>query len=85
MQIQIDEMLSQPVLAAGESREVMEAFRMFAHDPGWQRRMREGVEANLTAEAAVKRAHDQTRARFEQVPDPTSARACRTWMIWRTA
>lgn len=70
VQTQIDEMLAQPVLAAGESREVMEAFRMFAHDPGWQRRMREGVEANLTAEAAVKRAHDQTRARFEQVPDP---------------
>jgi len=70
VQTQIDEMLAQPVLAAGESREVMEAFRMFAHDPGWQRRMREGVESNLTAEAAVKRAHDQTRARFEQVPDP---------------
>ncbi|WP_417513043.1 phosphoenolpyruvate--protein phosphotransferase [Minwuia sp.] len=70
VQAQIDEMLSQPVLAAGESREVMQAFRMFAHDPGWQRRMREGVSANLTAEAAVKRAHDQTRARFQQVPDP---------------
>lgn len=70
VQNQIEEMLSQPVLAAGESREVMEAFRMFAHDPGWQRRMREGVESNLTAEAAVKRAYDQTRARFEQVPDP---------------
>lgn len=70
VQEQIDEMLAQPVLAAGESREVMEAFRMFAHDPGWQRRMREGVEANLTAEAAVKRAHDHTKARFEQMPDP---------------
>ena len=70
IQSQIDEMLSQPVLAAGESREVMEAFRMFAHDPGWQRRMREAVEAGLTAQAAVKRIHDQTRARFRQVPDP---------------
>ncbi|WP_416898149.1 MAG: phosphoenolpyruvate--protein phosphotransferase [Minwuia sp.] len=70
VQIQIDEMLAQPVLAAGESRDVMEAFRMFAHDPGWQRRMREGVESSLTAEAAVKRAHDLTRARFQQVPDP---------------
>lgn len=67
---QIDEMLAQPALASGESRAVMEAFRMFAHDPGWQRRMREGVQAGLTAEAAVKRAHDQTRARFREIHDP---------------
>jgi len=70
IQEQIDEMLAQPALAAGESREVMEAFRMFSHDPGWQRRMRDGVQSSLTAEAAVKRAHDQTRTRFRQMPDP---------------
>ncbi|MDF1729885.1 MAG: phosphoenolpyruvate--protein phosphotransferase [Minwuia sp.] len=67
---QIDEMLSQPAIAAGESRTVMEAFRLFAHDPGWQRRMREAVDTGLTAEAAVKRTHDQTRARFRKIPDP---------------
>jgi len=67
---QIDEMLAQPAIAAGESRTVMEAFRLFAHDPGWQRRMREAVDTGLTAEAAVKRTHDQTRARFRKIPDP---------------
>ncbi|MEC9346831.1 MAG: phosphoenolpyruvate--protein phosphotransferase [Pseudomonadota bacterium] len=70
VQSQIDEMLAQPALASGESRAVMEAFRMFAHDPGWQRRMREGVQSGLTAEAAVKRAYDQTRARFREIADP---------------
>lgn len=67
---QIDEMLSQPAIAAGESRAVMEAFRLFAHDTGWQRRMREAVDTGVTAEAAVKRVHDQTRARFRKIPDP---------------
>ena len=39
----------------GEHREVLETFRMFAHDQGWLRRLREAVMTGLTAEAAVER------------------------------
>ncbi|MDP1910865.1 MAG: phosphoenolpyruvate--protein phosphotransferase, partial [Hyphomicrobium sp.] len=61
----VDEMLEQGELAAtGEHREVLEAYRMFAHDKGWVRRLREAVEAGLTAEAAVERVQNGTRARM---------------------
>jgi phosphotransferase system enzyme I (PtsP) len=37
---------------------------MFAHDKGWVRRLREAVEGGLTAEAAVERVQNGTRARM---------------------
>ena len=49
---------------AGEHRDVLEAYRMFAHDKGWVRRLREAVEGGLTAEAAVERVQNATRARM---------------------
>ena len=54
----------------GEHREVLETFRMFAHDQGWLRRMREAVGSGLTAEAAVERVQSDTRARMMRQPDP---------------
>jgi phosphotransferase system enzyme I (PtsP) len=50
--------------AAGEHRDVLEAYRMFAHDRGWERRLREAVDGGLTAEAAVERVQNSTRARM---------------------
>ena len=55
---------------AGEHREVLEAYRMFAHDQGWLRRMREAVKGGLTAEAAVERVQNDTRARMLRQNDP---------------
>ena len=61
----LDEMLRQEQLSGvGEHREVLEAFRMFAHDKGWERRLREAVESGLTAEAAIERVQNSTRARM---------------------
>ncbi len=54
----------------GEHREVLETFRMFAHDPGWLRRMREAVLSGLTAEAAVERVQSDNRARILRQTDP---------------
>ena len=49
----IDELIARgDVGDHGEHREVLETFRMFAHDQGWLRRMREAVMTGLTAEAA---------------------------------
>ncbi len=50
----VDAMLSDHDMArAGEHRDVLEAYRMFAHDQGWVRRMEEAIRNGLTAEAAV--------------------------------
>jgi phosphotransferase system, enzyme I, PtsP len=67
----IDEMFDHEHLAAaGEHRDVLEAYRMFAHDKGWVRRMREAVEGGLTAEAAVERVQNGARARMLRQNDP---------------
>lgn len=54
----------------GEHREVLETVRMFAHDKGWLRRMREAALTGLTAEAAVERVQSDTRARLLRQTDP---------------
>lgn len=67
----IDEMLASGDLAvAGEHRDVLETYRMFAHDRGWLNRLREAVESGLTAEAAVERVQNETRARLQRQTDP---------------
>jgi len=56
--------------AAGESREIFEAYRMFAYDKGWRRRLEEAVESGLAAEVAVEKVQSDARARLERVADP---------------
>ena len=58
------------IMRAGEHREVLEAYRMFAYDRGWAERMREAVLSGLTAEAAVERVQNDTRARMLRQTDP---------------
>ena len=52
-----------------EQKQVLEAYRMFAHSRGWLRRMEEDIMLGLSAEAAVKKEQSAARARMEQVPD----------------
>jgi phosphotransferase system, enzyme I, PtsP len=67
----IDSMMERGDMArAGEHREVLEAFRMFAHDHGWRRRLDEAMLTGLTAEAAVQRVRNDTRARMLRMPEP---------------
>lgn len=54
----------------GEHRDVLEAYRMFAYDRGWARKMQEAVETGLTAEAAVERVQNDNRARMLRSRDP---------------
>ncbi|GGF00143.1 phosphoenolpyruvate--protein phosphotransferase [Aliidongia dinghuensis] len=71
MQRSIDRMLSASELAhGGEHRDILETYRMFAEDRGWLGRIREAVESGLTAEAAVQKVRDDTRARMKQISDP---------------
>jgi len=54
----------------GEHRDVLETFRLFAHDRGWLRRLREAVSTGLTAEAAVERVQNDTRAKLQRQTEP---------------
>ena len=55
---------------SGQSFEVLETYRMFADDRGWNRSLEEAVRGGLTAEAAVDRVRNEHRARFAQARDP---------------
>ncbi|MEM6625267.1 MAG: phosphoenolpyruvate--protein phosphotransferase [Pseudomonadota bacterium] len=66
----LDTMLSRetPTLF-GESREVLETYRLFAHDPSWEARLVDAVRSGLTAEAAVDRVRREHRARLGSARD----------------
>ncbi|MBV9542200.1 MAG: phosphoenolpyruvate--protein phosphotransferase, partial [Alphaproteobacteria bacterium] len=67
----VDEMLESSELdLTGEGREVIEAYRLFAHDQGWRQRMRDAIRTGLTAEAAVERVQDEMRVRVQRLDDP---------------
>ncbi len=53
----------------GEHRDVLAAYRMFAHDRGWLRRLEAAVEQGLSAEAAVEKVQSETRGRLERTAD----------------
>ena len=71
LRISIDDMLSRrDVSMEGEHRAVLEAYRMFAHDRGWVRKLEEAIRNGLTAEAAVEKVQSDTRARMIHMTDP---------------
>lgn len=70
MRQSIDHLIERGDIGPGEHREVLEAFRMFAHDRGWIRRLREAVATGLTAEAAVERVQNDARAKLQRQTDP---------------
>ncbi len=70
LQSQLDTMLDGQHGIVGPSFEVLETYRMFAQDRGWNRSLEEAVRSGLTAEAAVERVRSEHRARMGQVRDP---------------
>ena len=71
LRLSIDDMLSRRDVAfEGEHRAVLEAYRMFANDRGWVRRLEEAVRNGLTAEAAVEKVQSDMRARMLHMTDP---------------
>ncbi len=67
----IDDMLARGDMAhQGDHRDVLETFRMFAHDQGWLRRIRDAIRTGITAEAAVERVQSDSRARMIRSTDP---------------
>lgn len=71
LRISIDDLLSQRDMSMeGEHREVLETYRMFAHDQGWVRKLEEAIRNGLTAEAAVEKVQSDTKARMIRMTDP---------------
>jgi len=70
LQKQIDDMMDGQHGLVGASFDVLETYRMFAHDRGWNRSLEEAVRSGLTAEAAVERVRAEHRARLGQARDP---------------
>jgi phosphotransferase system, enzyme I, PtsP len=67
----VDAMLESDAMAgAGEHRDIIETYRMFADDRGWIGRIEEAVASGLSAEAAVQRVQVDTRRRMMGVADP---------------
>jgi phosphotransferase system enzyme I (PtsP) len=67
----VDDMLSRDDIGDhGEHRDILEAYRMFAYDRGWVRRMHEAIRNGLSAEAAVEKVQSDTRARMQRQVDP---------------
>jgi phosphotransferase system enzyme I (PtsP) len=71
LRLSIDELIDRgDQVGPGEHVEVLEAFRMFAYDRGWLRRLQDAVSTGLTAEAAVERVQNDARARLQRQTDP---------------
>ncbi len=70
MRHSLDRLIESRTVGSGEHRDVLETFRLFAHDRGWLRRLREAVATGLTAEAAVERVQNDTRAKLHRQTEP---------------
>jgi phosphotransferase system enzyme I (PtsP) len=71
MREQIDNMAREAEFGiVGEHQEILETYRMFAYDEGWSRRINEAIDSGLTAEAAIERVQQRTRARMREIDDP---------------
>ncbi|WP_375452608.1 phosphoenolpyruvate--protein phosphotransferase [uncultured Devosia sp.] len=71
MRVSIDAMLEHgDMQPSSDHREILETYRMFANDRGWVHRLSEAIENGLSAEAAVERVQNDTRARMMRQTDP---------------
>ncbi len=74
MREQIDNMARDAEFGmTGEHQEILQTYRMFAYDEGWSRRINEAIDSGLTAEAAIERVQQRTRARMREIDDPLLA------------
>jgi phosphotransferase system, enzyme I, PtsP len=65
----INRLLIDDTPSSDEHKQIIETVQMLAHDRGWARRMREGVSAGLTADAAVERVQQNMRTQLMKTGD----------------
>lgn len=67
LQDSIDQLIHQTGFEEGEQRDIMETYRMFAHDKGWINQLSAAINTGLTAESAVIKARDEMSNRMSKV------------------
>ncbi|MDE0532852.1 MAG: phosphoenolpyruvate--protein phosphotransferase [Albidovulum sp.] len=67
----VDELLLSPIIdnVDGESREVIQAYRMFANSRGWLSRLEANIDRGLSAAAAVEMEQSEVRTRMARSTD----------------
>jgi phosphotransferase system enzyme I (PtsP) len=71
MRVEIDQMVSRAEFAGpGDHDEILETYKMFAFDEGWARRIDEGIDGGLTAEAAIEAVAQAQRLKLGAASDP---------------
>jgi len=65
----LDEKLNSTKLGIGEHVDILDAYRMFAKDKGWYKKIADNVNSGLTAEAAIERAYEDMWNRLSATND----------------
>lgn len=65
----LDEKFNATKLGIGEHVDILDAYRMFAKDKGWYKKIADNVSSGLTAEAAVERAYEDMWKRLSGTND----------------
>jgi phosphotransferase system enzyme I (PtsP) len=66
----IDQLLeAKDVAKGGEHKDILRTYKMFAEDAGWLAKISEAIKNGLTAEGAVDKVRNDTRARFRKQTD----------------
>ncbi len=69
MNADLDEKFNNTKLGIGEHVDILDAYRMFAKDKGWFKKMSDNIHSGLTAEAAVERAFEDMWNRLSGTND----------------
>lgn len=65
----LNEKFNSAKLGIGEHVDILDAYRMFAQDKGWYKKISNNVNSGLTAEAAVERAYEDMWNRLSATSD----------------
>ncbi|MBE6453063.1 MAG: phosphoenolpyruvate--protein phosphotransferase [Alphaproteobacteria bacterium] len=65
----LDDKFDAAKLGMGEHVDILDAYRMFAKDKGWYKRITDNIDGGLTAEAAVERAYEDMWKRLSGTTD----------------
>lgn len=67
----IDQMVSRAEFAGpGDHDDILETYKMFALDEGWARRIHDGIDGGLTAEAAIEAVAQAQKIKLGSATDP---------------
>lgn len=65
----LDRKFASTQLGIGEHVDILDAYRMFAKDKGWYKKIEDNVKSGLTAEAAVERSYEDMWNRLSGTND----------------